>query len=469
MNAVELGAEVRSLTAEYLLSEDNPGEPLVVLMKQNFDTACWSYLPPHRVYIGDQCLKRAKPGLSPGQLKRYLRAFFRHELAHARWTERDMPLMAQELSARDIPFSLWNLFEDAAIEWLDRDRTKENFQWSEFEEVSERPPGRFSSPLQEFFLLIQLEGAGRERRMPEVVEFYDRTVSAPTAMALLPIIEEWIARFGKDAPADRFAGELQTSLQLQQDPKALSDFDQGTYRPGTPPPVEAKGAETSSVLLSDYASQVDFAHAEKLAGKFQRLFASRPVTTRSMEPSGRISARHLELERPFYKRKTTVAAVARRLHLVIDCSGSMDGQPIEDARVLAWCLSWLARAGHIKGSVILSAVVDEVAVNEVYDLPLSKDVIERIHAFGDAEGLNAAILSNQKHLAGADMVFVKTDGKIRDEPLDRRAVERKGIVVCGLYSGGVEAAGALAKHFKRFFARRTLDSVVDALLQSRLT
>jgi hypothetical protein len=147
----------------------------------------------------------------------------------------------------------------------------------------------------------------------------------------------------------------------------------------------------------------------------------------------------------------------------------MRGKPIEDARMLAWALSYLASLRKIEGCLVLSAVNDAgEAVNEVFDLPVSEDVVARIHAFGQAEGLNSAILSNQVKLSGADMVFVKTDGSISDEPLERHRVQKKGITVCGLYSCGVENAEDMSLHFKRFFIRNTLEGLIDALLQSRL-
>jgi hypothetical protein len=472
VNAVEMGRAVSSLTTDLLLGDDNPDEPFLVRMKPNFDTACWSFLPPHRIYIGDKCLSRAKKGLRKAGRLAYLKAFFRHEVSHLRWTERDLKMANLHLAKVGIPFSLWNLFEDARIEHKERERSGEPFGWALHETPALPALGEHAAPVNEFFLLIQLENEGRGDRMPEIVEFYDRAINASTSMDLIPILEDWIRRFGKDAPPERFSGELQTSLNLQLDGKQLAEFDEGTFKPGalpptTPEPVKLT-AKKRSKLLNSECEAVDFLRAERLAKKFLALFGSRTVTTRSEEPSARISARHLELERPCYKRKTTIQSVAKRLCLVIDCSGSMSDGPIEDARLLAWSLSYLASLGKIKGCLILSAVKGDTAVNEVFEFPVAKDVVERIHAFGDAEGLNAAILSNYKKLADADMVFVKTDGCICDEPLDRREVQSKGITVCGLYSGGVENADEMKKHFKRFFVRDSLESLIDALLQSRL-
>lgn len=472
MNAIEMGRAVSALTTDLLLGDDNPGEVFLVRMKPKFDSACWSFLPPHRIYMGDKCLSRAKKKLPKAELMVYLKSFFRHEISHLRWTERDLQYVNAKLAEAGIPFSLFNLFEDARIEHLERERSVEKFDWALYEDVAIPESGKTGTPLSEFFLLIQLEDERREDRMPEVLDFYDRVIASQSTLALLPILEDWVRLFGAEAPSGRFSEELQTSLNLQTGAKALADFEDGTFKPGgTPParsaPVKVR-AKKGSQLLSTATEEVDFNRAERLATKFLALFGVRVVSSRSEEPSARISARHLELDRPCYTRKTTIRAVAKRLCLVIDCSRSMEGDPIEDARLLAWALSHLATLGKISGCLVLSAVAGDTAVSEVFEFPLSKDIVERIHAFGDAEGLNAAILGNYTRFAKADMVFVKTDGDICDEPIDRREVEKRGIAVCGLYSGGVHKASDMGKHFKRFVVRNSLESLVDALLQTRL-
>lgn len=472
MKLAEMERTVSSLTADLLLSEDSPKEGVVVKMKPNFTTACWSFLPPHRIYIGEQCLSRAKPGLSEGDRKDYLRAFFRHEVGHLKRTERDLKLMEKLLVTAGVSFGLWNLFEDAWMEHVEREETGEPFHWAKYEDVEEPTRDKPFRPCSEFFFLIQTENTLRDVCAPEVQAFYDRAIAAPDSRSLIPIMQEWAKRFGDEAPPVRFESELKQSLMLQTSTAAVDEFDQDAFTPGStrkPAPGETKIASViQSDLLDEERHDVDFVRAEKLAERFLGLFGSRVVTTRSNEPSNRISARHLELDRPCYSRKMTVHTAVKALKLVVDCSMSMNGKPMEDARLLAWALSYLAGQGKIRGHLVLSGVRGDEALSEVFEFPVAKEVVQRMHAFGNAEGLNAAILKNLKVLERSDMVFVKTDGRIHDEPLDRRTVKRKGILVCGLYSCGIDAVPHLAEHFDRFFARKSLESLVDALLQSRI-
>lgn len=494
MNAVEMGREVKLLTMDILLGPDNPEEEFSVLMKPKFNTACWSYQAPrHRIYIGDECLARGKKSLVREQKVRYLNAYLRHEMGHLRHTERNMSLVRAALAAvkrratalatalrdAEIPFGLFNYFEDARIEHLERVRTGEKFGWAEFEELDLPEEGQFAKPIHEFFLLIQQEGEGQDARMPEVVAYYQEAIAAPDSLSLVPIMRRWMEDFGIDAPRQRFSEEMSLSESLQSDPSKGEEFDKDTFKPGGKPladsdeegdeQVQLAGKLVSDLLNKEEVALVDWAYAERLATRFLGLFGERKISVRSNEPTTRISTRHMMADRPCYKHKVTVATTVKELHVVVDCSGSMDGAPIESARLLVWALSYLASLGKIRGSLVLSAVNDKrEAVSQTFRLPVSKDVVARIHAFGGAEGLNAAILRNKDSLAKADMVFVKTDGDICDEPLDKRKVKQMGINVCGLYVGEATAARKMANHFTRFYVRSSLESLFDALLQSRL-
>lgn len=495
MNAVEMGKEVKLLTVDILLGPDNPGEDFTVLVKPKFKTACWSFQAPrHRIYIGEECLARGRKGLKREQHVRYLKAYLRHEMGHLRHTERDMKCVRQALAAvkkktkallsamrdAEIPFSLFNYFEDARIEHLERERTGEKFGWAEFEELGVPEEGQFVQPIQEFFLLIQQEGEGQAERMPDVVGFYQEAIAAPNSLSLVPIMRRWMEQFGNDAPPERFSGEMSLSESLQSDPSLAHDFDKDTFKPGDAPKDGEAEEEreqlaltaklTGDLLNREEVALVDWGYAERLANRFLALFGERKLTVRSNDPTTRISTRHMMTDRPCYKHKVTVVGTAKELDVVVDCSASMRNGPIESARLLVWALSHLAAQGKIRGSLILAAVNGKgEAVSQSFKLPVTKDVVSRIHAFGQAEGLNAAILRHADLLAKADMVFVKTDGDIIDEPLDKKKVRQAGINVCGLYVGNAEAATKMAKHFTRFYVRSSLDALIDALLQSRLT
>ena len=130
-------------------------------------------------------------------------------------------------------------------------------------------------------------------------------------------------------------------------------------------------------------------------------------------------------------------------------------------------LSSLASRGIVSGHVVLSAVVDERTVWQRFALPMKLDAIQRIRAFGSAEGLESAIRSNLKLAQAADFVFVYTDANIYDEPIDKSRLHVKGVYTWGLYVGGYEELEELKKYFDKSLIRDTAEKLVEAIITQR--
>lgn len=275
-----------NVTIRYLVGKLALGQYRVML-KRNFDTACW--VPPvgkrssHSIYYGDRMVQRvverfcriekvpvpakevfileilaerkreydrrlvkaAKEGktLPPmpldvgrsrvfdatiGWLKGNLPAhqwdallelivqavfaYGRHERQHARETPQDLPRVQKELKLLTIPFTYFNLFEDARIEQISRDETGEEFGWNLFEDMA---PANCSFNL--LLRCIQLEGAADTealesvdpyrdgtRTLGQVAEsvqgYYRRAIACTTAEHLYPVIQEFLEEFKDEVP-----------------------------------------------------------------------------------------------------------------------------------------------------------------------------------------------------------------------------------------------------------------------------
>ncbi|MEX3984175.1 hypothetical protein AB4Y45_35050 [Paraburkholderia sp. EG287A] len=275
-----------NVTIRYLVGRLALGQYRVML-KRNFDTACW--VPPvgkrssHSIYYGDRMVQRvverfcrieelpvppkavfileilaerkreydvrlvkaAKEGktLPPmpldvgrsrvfdatiGWLKGNLPAdkwdellelivqavfaYGRHERQHARETPQDLQRVQKDLKLLAIPFSYFNLFEDARIEHISRDETGEEFGWNLFEDMAPADCA-FNMLLR----CIQLEEAeDREaldsvepyrdgtRTLGQVAEsvqgYYRRTIACTSAEHLYPIIQEFMEEFKAEIP-----------------------------------------------------------------------------------------------------------------------------------------------------------------------------------------------------------------------------------------------------------------------------
>lgn len=269
------------VTARYLAQRLAIGEHRVML-KRNFDTACW--VPPvgkraaHSIYYGDRMVERVierfcrieKVTLPPKELfileilarrkakydvdaakaavegkkfppmpmdvgrsavfeaklvwlKGFLSvakwnemleliveavfAYGRHERQHARETPQDLKKVSSDLKALGIPFTYFNLFEDARIEHISRTETGVKFDWNAFEDMAPA-----NSPFAVFLRCIQNEGepdleALESEEMigfgtqtlgdvaSRIDAYYRRAIVCLTAEHLYPIMVEFLEEF----------------------------------------------------------------------------------------------------------------------------------------------------------------------------------------------------------------------------------------------------------------------------------
>lgn len=478
---MNLREAIRAAQRDAILDGWRPDEPYEVRIKPALATAVWFWQPPHRIYVGTGVGRTMRPGLSIGDQNEMVASYLFHEYGHARHTCRDADATRALLTRVGCSMGLLNIFEDARIEQAWRQLTGRSFRWTEFEAEQ---PGRSATPLGALLEWIQCEGdAALISRLPdagrcsEVESFYRRAVETPTTLELEALLAEWVERYGDaaDATAYRFTagrGEMQLAATLLDDPAAFAEFDadSGTVAAdgnaeGDPLGTVEIDNHAESDLLAATSSEFGEEEARMHAERLLRVLTVRSRAFYGLSPSMRISAWRADAGRPAFRHRTDGRIVRRRRDLVLDCSGSMAGEHIAAARTLARVMSLLAEHGALDGELILSAVSGRVAVSESHRWPVPASVIERIHAFGNAEGLASAIDAHVAALRGAEKVYVFTDGDICDRPLALAALRRCGVEVIGLYVGDVERGSkGLTRHFDRFAARATLAGVVDFLV-----
>jgi len=483
----------RASVLELLVADAGLGKERVdIRIKPGFRTACWLFIPPHRIYIGDGIPERARGGLTEAQIARYVKAHVRHEIAHGHWTDRDLRALTRDLG--DIaPFGLFNLFEDARIEHKYRSAHATPFEWTEFEDISitaEDPIGIFYAMIQHDANEERVRSAAREREVPEkrvteVVPYFRNALAAKDSRALFPVLQAWVKRFGSASPPaqvqgrpDGFAVDLSLSLELQTDPDKLHQFDgdavsaTGAILDGKQKSSDQSGrvdvesfAGNADLLAEKTCELLDEAQVQRLSERLQLVFSSKARDVLTLSPSRRIYIRNFVLGGPFYRAREIQTPQRRKVLLVVDCSASMAGSHIEQARLLVAAYSELARRNIVTGHVVLSAVVGRQACWQRFALPIRVETIGRIQAFGDAEGLEFALKSNLKEAQAADHVAVYSDGDIFDQPIERRTLHARGVYIWGLYAGESEqAVNDLLRYFDRALVRSNVEGLVEAML-----
>lgn len=490
------------------MSADPFTEKVSWALKPNFETACWSFQSPtHKIYLGEGCLDRARPGLTQEQLHDYGMAYLRHERdGHGRYTLRKMSEITELLrplpGVRDnpIPFSLFNLFSDARIEHLDRIRTGDNFRWREFEleatNVQKSPGGVL-------FLIIQaeteaealtdtwleLEAQDKPDRLARVLDYYLRIIACKSEWDLRPLMLEWLDEFQDEEPPENQAmsglgaSELEQGFTLSGNATtaALFDFDVSSLT--EPPKVPSKSLErgeenskssvdggTGELLLTEEA-ELDERRIKQLTRLLRRTLVG-PSRARDTDNATTAIALHNLLPGgdptlPFVESSRRGRA-KRKLGFIMDCSGSMGSEatdPMGYGREVVAAMSDLAREGLVSGYVLLSAVVGGKAQWQRFKLPMSRQEISRMHGFAGAEGLAHAMESNASVLRHMHRNFLYSDGSITDRQPDKGMLRAKGLEVIGLYCGETDSAAGLAKHVKRSIIRATPEDLALAMLK----
>lgn len=493
---------VRATHADMLL-DDRFGEPIVAQVKRGFATACWVFDASlgHRVFVGDGCLDRAKPGLSDEHRKQYVGKFLHHERSHAMFTERRRDQVEKWLAEAKVPFGLYNLTEDARVEAKyvgDSDGTF-SFEWAAYEPVEasclatpEAQRTASSVVLCAFFNLIQTEGAVSLVRdlypascadaVNDAAAFYADAIAAESSKGAIDVAATMLQKYpDMQPPSGRCGLAIGMSMQGPEGAAALAEFTQDN------PSSEVKNASagtnetgqepsfTGAALLSESAiHQLEPSRITRLADRLCELSVrNSPTREATRTPGSRVSMRHaLRGDARWYSPETTpTPRRVRRIVLVGDVSGSMDESPVEALAYLVAALSEAQRRGAISGDVILSTTERAGHRASLWmrkPLPWTLDEASRIVTH-DREGLASTLRAHAALLAQADLVLVQTDGVISGPQIAHAEFRKRGMTVIGGYvnSDGMDQEYVIQNmlcHFDRIIVRNTVEAMVDALV-----
>lgn len=472
---------------------DDPA-PHRIRSRRRSATACWVWeadSAEHRVFIGED-IRCNKPGAVVDE--GYLRAYLYHELAHARWTARNLAGVKRAAQAAGGSMRLLNLLEDARIEHFWREATGFAFRWTRWEIEVDSLTVRAH-----FFRLIQTEGAAIGKGHPawgEAVDvFYQRCCQASDTWAVITIMSEMIAQFPelKNPPGPSESGilegrpndmsvalDLMTAGALLSEAKAMSaplagkddgrmvsDMDdvpanegQGAFQSVTA--QDASNGEVLPHLIFRPLTDEETDAAVTLTGVLEREFQSRTGRYSSNRPSKRLSVRSLANDdaKP-YRHQGRPGRGTIDVSLVLDLSGSMSGEPMFMSRVLTKSFSLLAQRGRLRGHVVLPH--GRLKMVQTLTLPMADSDIGRIGTSGGLEYLDGGMRVARKALQESDLCFCVTDGHICDDPIDTASLKAAGIEVMGLYLGDPDDAENLDEWFQYSLARPDLLSFTQEL------
>lgn len=496
-----LNTESRKSFLKAVLNDWSDNKKHNIKIKRGFDTACWAFLNnQHHIYLGDAMFRDVQPSASG---ESYVHSMVFHELGHSRWTSRNMDKVSALLEKMDLPFGLLNLFEDARIEQKWRDMTDLKFDW----ELMNKP-FEIQSAVQCYFAMIFFEGDMDkivwDGDIDKVQGFYDRSLAAMNTMEVVYIVADWVEEFGKgvqtpetgmpssDGGADndsgKDGGDLQHAVQvaisgslaeLDDDAvtvKVIGQSDDGDDDGNGGGAPEGDGGLTDKQkdnerlidfdndLMCSYSRVFDKVGATKTAHMIRKIFLTKAFYKSTHRPSKRINKRIFSGNKdvPMYVRKEAKGMNKVKINLIIDCSGSMSGEPIENAVYIAAVFNQLALKGVVDCKVILSE--EDVHPYPNINLPVSDDTIGRIGRLGGGEGLERCFNTHLDEMREADFNFVVTDGHLTDGDIKKSYYQSRGIFTIGMYANPEPRGEDLKRWFDVGIVRRDLSSLFSTLL-----
>lgn len=146
MNDEKIKEILRKAKTDAFFMDMLPKEQVNIEISAAVETACWSFIPPHRIVVGNVTHNSKRSD-------NYIQSLLWHELSHARWTERNFEKKNRVLMDKRVPFKLYNLFEDARIEHLFREETGKKFNW-----IQDIPNREATTPVEIFYSFVNNEG-----------------------------------------------------------------------------------------------------------------------------------------------------------------------------------------------------------------------------------------------------------------------------------------------------------------------
>lgn len=242
----------------------------------------------------------------------------------------------------------------------------------------------------------------------------------------------------------------------------------GKGAPESITPTESGGRATQDDFLARRPGNIDAAYQKRvdhLTAMLMQLFKVHSLPAATENPGHRVSARHLVRgELRFIHKKVFGGKGKRKFSVIYDCSGSMDGRPDREGKLLLLALNNLAKRGYLEGTLVLSGYVHNRPGWLSYPFPVKDELILRIKPDHSSEGLQSSLKDNLKHIKGMDDVFVYTDANICDSPLNREFFAGHRIWPVGLYVGPEDDAKEMQKHFPQNIIKPTIEELVATML-----
>ncbi len=279
------------------------------------------------------------------------------------------------------------------------------------------------------------------------------------------------SKMDQDKKSDHSAGVGQGELDNdpEEDEKGINPSDKRWEQTQDSMEFDAQQENAKYKFFRDQGSrgEINVGAMEKLADELYDSLKGRMGRLANVNPSKRLSKRNLAsgLTDKIYMSRTEEKGKHLKLNVIVDTSGSMSGHYIRDAKETIYVMNILAERGIFDGNVILSGT----RAHALIPMPMPRDQVERIGAFGGGEGIREAFRKFKPEMKAVDFNICLTDGMLTDGHIDKEEMTRQGISITGAYVTGttdtiLEFTGSLGRWFHKSVVRPTTRELIMHLV-----
>ena len=217
--------------------------------------------------------------------------------------------------------------------------------------------------------------------------------------------------------------------------------------------------------MSEYSQPINRAFCDAQVAPFKRAFCGGEGKSKTFR-NGRFDVKSFVNRDTdgFFTRPAQTPEGKPTLTLIIDCSGSMGGDPIHQAAHLAAILSRLHQMDLVIAHVICSGWGGSRVSGFNVPMPQPDFVWDRLFAGHGCEGLSQTFHQFRDLLSKSDIVSCYTDADICDEDLTPTLWRRHGISCVGLYCGYAGQVDVMRRYFNHAIARSNVSDLFTEYL-----
>ncbi len=230
--------------------------------------------------------------------------------------------------------------------------------------------------------------------------------------------------------------------------------------------VESHAGKSGFYSLDALLSVKEITEIKKTAKQLIKAFRGSRGKDKRVAPAKRVSVKDVALDRDsvYITRSKQRVGKYIKLNLLIDCSGSMGGEPIKNAVKLVYMFNEIAKTGNLDMNVIYS----KTGRSHVIKLPIANSEVLALNEASSAEGLTTNIHKHMKILQNTNLICI-TDGELTDEPISKDFWSKHRIISTGVYvlneENVTEHTGSLDRWFNNSLVRKNVDELVQTMIR----